>query len=67
MSKKTTETKSAETVVKTAEPTFSKKQLVNSSRFRHRRYVLDAYLDDDKKYTIKEAEKILDKFSKEEK
>lgn len=67
MSKKITEEKSAEPVKKASEPTFSKKQLVNSKRFKCRRYALDACLDDNKKYTIKEAEKLLDKFSKEEK
>lgn len=66
MSKKT-EKKTAEPSVKASEPSFTKGQLVNSERFKHRRYALAACLDDDKKYTIKEAEKLLDKISKGEK
>lgn len=65
--KKTSDEMSAEPAVKASEPTFTKEQLVNSKHFKHRKYALAACLDDDKKYTIKEAEKLLNKFSKGEK
>ena len=65
--KKTSDEMLAKPVVKASEPTFTKEQLVNSEHFKHRRYALAACLDDDKKYTIKEAEKLLDKISKGEK
>lgn len=68
MSKKiTTDEITAEPVKKASEPTFTKEQIVNSKLFKHRRYALAACLEDDKKYTIKEAEKLLNKFSKGEK
>lgn len=67
MSKKMTDKNTTKTAVKASEPTFTKKQLVESEHFKHRRYALAACLDDNKKYTIKEAEKLLDKFSKGEK
>lgn len=67
MSKKTTDKKTAVSDVKASEPSFTKEQLVNSEHFKHRRYALAACLEDDKKYTIKEAEKLLDKISKGEK
>ncbi len=65
--KKTSDETSAESAVKASEPTFTKEQLVNSKHFKHRRYALAACLVDDKKYTIKEAEKLLNKLSKGEK
>lgn len=67
MSKKISEKKTAEPSVKADKPAFTKEQLVNSIHFKHRRYALAACLEDDKKYTIKEAEKLLDKLTKEEK
>ena len=63
--KKTIDETTAELVCKASEPTFTKEQLVNSKLFKHRRYALAACLEDDKKYTIKEAEKLLNNFSKE--
>lgn len=64
MSKKTTDKNTDKTAVKTCEPVFTKEQLVMSEYFKHRRYALKACLDDDKKYTVKEAEKLLDKLTK---
>ncbi len=63
--KKTADEMTAEPVSKASEPTFTKEQLVNSKLFKHRRYALAACLDDDKKYTIKEAEKLLNKLKGE--
>lgn len=66
MSKKTPDEMSSEPAIKVSEPTFTKEQLVNSKHFKHHRYALAACLEDNKKYTIKEAEKLLNKFLKGE-
>lgn len=61
--KKTTDEMTVETATeKTAvvhEPTFTKAQIINSKRFRKFKYILAACLEDDKKYTINEIEKII--------
>lgn len=57
--------KTAETTVQTEyEPTFTKEQLISSMKFRHRRDALAVCLDDNKKYTLGEAEKALADFLK---
>lgn len=45
---------------------FSKEQFINSDKFSEHRVVLKALLSDDKKYTIKDVEKILNDFYKKE-
>lgn len=45
-----------------AEATFTKAQLIGSKHFQHRRDVIRAVLDDDKRYTIKQAQAVIDEF-----
>ena len=45
-------------------PRFSKRQLLSSERFRDKRDALTACLDDDKNYSVGEAEKALADFLK---
>lgn len=44
------------------EATFTKGQLIASKYFQHRRDVIRAVLDDDKRYTIKQAQAAIDDF-----
>lgn len=44
------------------EATFTKAQLIGSKHFQHRRDVIRAVLDDDKRYTIKQAQASIDEF-----
>lgn len=44
------------------EATFTKAQLIGSKHFQHRRDVIRAMLDDDKRYTIKQAQAAIDEF-----
>lgn len=44
------------------EATFTKAQLIGSKHFQHRRDVIRAVLDDDKRYTIKQAQAAIDEF-----
>lgn len=54
--KTTTKTKAA----KVAAPTFGKAQLLSSSQFsRADKYFLEAILDDDRQYTLDEAQRLL--------
>lgn len=46
------------------EHTFSKAQLASSQRFRNRRDVVNALLDEDKKYTVDAVEQIIEKYMK---
>ena len=48
------------------EAVFTKEQLKNSSYFSNKADLISALLDDNKKYTIKAAEKILQKFLERE-
>lgn len=43
---------------------FDKQQLVKSKRFKRYSDILEAVLQDGKKYTVAEAEKAVDKFMK---
>lgn len=47
-----------------SENKFTKNQLVSSARFRNRRDMLEALLDEGKIYTIKEAEEKIEKYRK---
>ena len=43
---------------------FSKAQLVSSERFRERRDIVNALLDEDKKYTAEAVEKMMENYMK---
>ena len=43
---------------------FTKEQLISSKRFSNNKDVLSAKLEDDKEYTIKEAQEIIENFMK---
>lgn len=43
---------------------FSKEDLVKSKKYQHRRDLLNAVLEDDKKYTIQEVDSKIEKFMK---
>lgn len=47
-----------------AEVTFTKEQLLKSEKYANRRDVLTALLEDDKTYTLKQVDSLLDKFYK---
>lgn len=46
--------------------TFTKEQLLNSEKYRNKRDILRAVLEDDKKYSIAEADKQIENFLKGE-
>lgn len=48
------------------EPRFSKGQLLKAERFRDRQDALNALLDDDKAYTVRAAEEIIEDFMRKE-
>lgn len=43
---------------------FSKEDLIKSKKYQHRRDLLNAILEDDKKYTIQEVDSKIEKFMK---
>lgn len=43
---------------------FTKEQLLSSKRFRDRKDILDALLEDGKKYTVSDAELLIEKYMK---
>lgn len=49
---------------KEAETAFSKQQILLSEKFKDRRDALSVCLKDNKKYTLEQAEKALEKFMK---
>lgn len=51
---------------KTAEPVFFKRDLVKSKRYFGKRDILNALLEDEKQYTIKEVDSIINTFLKKE-
>lgn len=55
---------SATASVQTAEPQFSKEQIVASARYRNHRDLVDALLDDKKKYTFETVDKMIEKYKK---
>ena len=56
----------AETVAKSeqTEPMFSKEQILASARFANRRDLVDALLDEDKSYTMKTVDNLVEKYMK---
>lgn len=67
MARTKTNPEAAEAAAPGAEPvkveaTFTKGQLVASKHFQHRRDVIRAVLEDDKRYTIKQAQALIDDF-----
>lgn len=51
-------------VSKTAEPKFSKKQLLTAARYADRKDLLSAVLEDGKEYTHDEAQALMDNYLK---
>lgn len=47
-----------------AESKFSKSQLAGCSRYRNRRDLVDALLDSNKKYTMKQVDEMIETFMK---
>lgn len=65
MAAKKTNKPNAETVtVKQTEPKFSKSQLVKCDKYKNRRDLVDALLDDNKKYTMKQVDTMIENFMK---
>lgn len=50
--------------VKTTEARWTKAQIIASSKFIHNKDVLNAVLDADTKYTVKEVETMISKYMK---
>mgnify|MGYP000754923800 FL=1 len=46
------------------EPMFSKEQILASARFANRRDLVDALLDEDKSYTMKTVDNLVEKYMK---
>lgn len=46
------------------EPLFSKSQIVSCGRYRDRRDLVDALLDDSKKYTKEQVDRLIGEFMK---
>jgi len=47
-----------------AEPRFTKKQVLSAARFKNRKDLVSAVLDDGKTYTIVEVDQMVDRFMK---
>ena len=60
----TKKTGGEEIAAEKTEHTFSKAQLASSQRFRDRRDIVSALLDEDKKYTAEAVEEMIDKYMK---
>lgn len=43
---------------------FTRQQLLSSARYRNRRDLVSALLEDGRKYTLKEADQVIDRFMK---
>ena len=56
--------KKNEAAAEKAERCFSKAQLVSSERFRDRRDIISALLEDDKRYAAEDAEKMIEAYMK---
>ena len=48
------------------ESTYSKEQVLKSKKYKNRKDVLNVVLKDDKVYTLKEVDKLIDGFMKKE-
>ncbi|MCM1326961.1 MAG: hypothetical protein NC094_08920 [Bacteroidales bacterium] len=62
--KKAKADQSEQKVGECAEPMFSKLQLVRCDKYHDRRDLVDALLDDGKKYTMEQVDKIIEEFMK---
>lgn len=49
---------------KSKDAIFSKKQILSSANYRDRRDLLSVLLNDDKKYSLKEVDKLIEGFMK---
>lgn len=56
------ETKKEKTETKKNEATYLKIQLVQSQKYRNKRDILNFILDDNKRYTFKEVDALVDNF-----
>lgn len=56
--------KSKETAVESAQAVFTKKQLLASSRYKGKGDLLEALLEDEKKYSFQEADETIDDYMK---
>ena len=50
--------------VQTAEQEFSKEQIVAAAKYRDKRDLVDALLDEDKSYTMKTVDNLVEKYMK---
>lgn len=46
------------------EPKFTKKQLIDSNKYKKRKDLLTSLLNDDEQYSIKEVDDLIEKFMK---
>lgn len=56
------EAKKENTETKKTETTYSKAQLVQSQKYKNKRDILNSILDDNKRYTFKEVNALIDNF-----
>lgn len=63
-SKANAETAAVEQAVEQTEPKFSKEQLVRCGKYRNRRDLVDALLNDNEKYTMKQVDTMIEEFMK---
>lgn len=56
--------KTAEKTADKVQPKFSKEQIVGAERFRNNRDLVEALLDDKKKYTMEEVDKLVSDYMK---
>ena len=64
MARKTTTNNTEQVKVEQTEPKFSKAQILASARYRVRKDLVDALLDDSKKYTMKQVDELIEEFMK---
>lgn len=62
--KKTAVTEAEQEEIRSVQRTFRKEQILAASKYRNRRDLVDALLDDDKSYTIKEVEDKINNYKK---
>ena len=56
--------KKVESNEKMQEPVYTKEQILDSKKYAHRRDILGVLLHDEKEYTVKEIDSLLEKFMK---
>ncbi|WP_352524795.1 hypothetical protein [Heyndrickxia oleronia] len=49
---------------KSGDPVFSKQQILSSANYRERRDLLNVLLEDDKSYSLKNVNQLIDSFMK---